>query len=86
MPPDQERNISIERIKMTLRVVSSQPVMAEIVTLLIRFETVYADLPESDKQAKELTPEVIERKVLAVCGVRGEIKRKCLELKDLSSL
>ena len=74
--------MALDRVKICLRVTSSTEVLPEIVTSLVRFETLYGDLPESAKQAKELTPDVIEKRVLAVCAIRKDIQRKCKSLQE----
>ena len=57
--------------------------MREIITSMVRFETSVADLPANAKQAKELTPDAIEKKVLATCDIWQKIQKLCTALKSI---
>ena len=49
----------------------------EIIFLLMRFESSVSELPANSRHAKELHPEVIEKKVLAACAIRQELRNLC---------
>ena len=74
--------MALDRVKICLRVTSPTEVLPEIATSLVRSETLYLDLPESAKQAKELTPGVIEKRALSVCAIRKDIQCKCKSLQQ----
>ena len=82
---DHSRNIAISRIKTTMRTISRREEFPDIATLFGRFESLYADIPTTKKQALELDPEVIETKVIAICSVREEIKSRCESTSSLDS-
>ena len=73
----QARNTAVARTNATMRTVSRCETIADIVTLFGRFESLYADLPLTKKHARELDPDVLEKKVIAICSVREEIKARC---------
>ena len=59
--------------------------VAEIVTLFGRFEALYADLPQTKKHAHELDPEDIEKKVIAICSIREQIKSRCVSTAGIDA-
>ena len=65
---------SIARIRTSPRVASKSEVLSDILLLMERFDSRQLDLPSTKNAAAELELEVIERKVIAICSIREEIK------------
>ena len=80
--PDQHRKAAIDKVKITLNVVSEAENLSQIITHLVRFEELHLALPTSKKSAKQMTTETLETKVRAACDLRSEILTLCQKEKS----
>ena len=79
---DQHRNASLDKVKVTLNVVTGAENLSQIITLPNRFEDLHSELPTTKKLASQMPTQSIEAKVHNACAVRSQINDLCKKELD----
>ena len=80
---DQSRNLAISKIRLRLRACTRSEELTSVLSLLEKFESLYADLPTTKNQINDMDVDTLERKVHTICTIREDIKSKYLDTENV---